>query len=212
MDAVNLPGLFVKRILKFWPVGDDQLVVRAVLGGAGVKRTNNQVLLLRKADGKWQVLLRTGDAAPGVALATVSKLSAVEVDRMNGHYAVLGALTGTSARANQALWMGQTSLGDDTARAVERLPRLVLRKGDIYTTAVTPADPIRGLVMNPVDEKMGAGARGQGQMVGGDGSVAITIIGRQKVVVRTNISVRLRTLLVTIVRDRKVRELVVVEP
>lgn len=189
-DAINHPGLVVKKILKFWPVGADQLVVQAQLGGMGVKASNNQALLLRQADADWQILLRTGDAAPGASPAVVSKLNVVEVDRVNGHYAVLGSLKGAASSANQALWMGQTSLGDDDGAEEQlRLPRLVVQKGEVYTTGQTPAGLIKGLALKPVIDKTGAGARGQGLILGADGSLLLTITG-----------------------DRKIQELVRVEP
>ncbi len=183
-DTTNHPGLVVTKILKFWPVGTDQLVVQAQLGGTGVKGSNNQALLLRQLDADWQILLRTGDTAPGTtSRETISKLNMVEVDRVNGHYAVLGTLKGAASSANQALWMGQTGLGDDTVDADEpqRLPRLVVRKGEVYTTEQTPAGQIKGLALKPVADKTGAGARGQGLIVGADGSLLLTITGDRKV-------------------------------
>lgn len=179
-DEGNLPGVFVTRFLKFWPVDDDQLVVQVVLGGAGVKKTNNQALLLRKADGEWQVLLRSGDPAPGALPATVSKISAVEVDRVNGHYLVLGTLRGAPGARNQALWRGQTKLGDDGGNQVLRLPQILLRKGDVYGTTITPGGIVKGLAIKPVVDPTGAGARGLGQVIGSGGDAVVTVLGDRK--------------------------------
>jgi hypothetical protein len=180
-DLDDYPGLVVTRILKFWPVGGDQLVVQAQLGGTGVKGSNNQALLLRQADGDWQMLMRTGDVAPGSSPAVLSKLSVAEVDRVNGHYAVLATLKGTSSATNQGLWIGHTQAGDDDLAENLRLPQLLLRKGGLYTTSQTPLGSIKGLMFKPVEDKTGAGARGQGLVVGADGSVLVTVLGDRKV-------------------------------
>ena len=182
-DPVNLPGVFVTRFLRYWPVDDDQLVVQVVLGGergAGVTGSNNQALLLLKANGDWQVLLRSGDAAPGAAPATVAKISAVEVDRVNGHYLVLGTLRGALGASNQALWRGQTKLGNDTTEQALRLPRLALRKGEVYQSTITHGGIIKGLVLKPVVDPTGAGARGLGQVVGSGGDAVVTVLGDRK--------------------------------
>lgn len=183
-DSVNLPGVFVTRFLRYWPVDDDQLVVQAVLGGergAGVTGSNNQALLLLQANGDWQVLLRSGDPAPGASPATVAKISAVEVDRVNGHYLVLGTLRGATAASNQALWRGRTKLGNDTTEQALRLPQLALRKGDVYRSTLTPGGSIKSLALKIVVDPTGAGARGLGQSAGSAGDAIVTITGDRKV-------------------------------
>lgn len=183
-DPVNLPGVFAARFLKYWPVDDDQLVVQAVLGGnpgAGVTGRNNQALLLLKANGDWQVLMRTGDPAAGAAPATLAKISAVEVDRVNGHYVVLGTLRGAPGSSNQALWRGRTKLGNDTTEQALRLPQLALRKGDVYQSTITPGGIIKGLAIKPVADTTGAGARGLGQVIGSGGDAVVTILGDRRV-------------------------------
>jgi hypothetical protein len=179
-DEEHLPGVFVTRFLKYWPVDDDQLVVQVVLGGTGVKGTNNQALLLREEDGDWQVLMRSGDPAPGAVPTTVAKISAVEVDRVNGHYLVLGTLRGAPGASNQALWRGQTKLGDDTTNQALRLPSLILRKGDVYATTITPGGVIKGLAIKPVVDPTGAGARGLAQVIGSAGDAVVTVLGDRR--------------------------------
>ncbi len=182
-DAANHPGLFVKRIVKFWPVGDDQLVVLALLGGTGVKGTNNQALLLRQSNGEFLMLLRKGQPAPGAgnSAVTVAAIQAVEVDPVNGHYAVLGSLKGAAKTANQVLWAGQTTLGNNTASQRQlRLPAQRLRKGDSYRSAFTYKDLIRGLSLKPAVDPTGAGGRGLGQVIGSGGRVVVDITGDRK--------------------------------
>jgi hypothetical protein len=186
-------GLTVARIIRFWPVNAfGQIVFQVQLAGTGVTTLNNSALILRQVNNAFLILLRTGSPAPGIGLnnVTVSAISAVDVNPTFGHYAVLGTLAGggTAATNNQALWTGRTAAGTDGTAHV-RLPRLLLRKGDRYGTAVTPVDTIKGLVLKPAVDTTGAGGRGLAQVVGEDGHILAAIIG-----------------------DRLAQEVVVIEP
>jgi hypothetical protein len=187
-DAVA-DGLTASRIIRFWPAGSSQLLVLAQLSGTGVTRANNVALLLRQANDAWLVLLRTGDAAPGRMVGRVRSISAVDVDPINGHYVVLGTLSGVPASANQVLWLGRTTLGSDSFNQTLRLPQEVLRKGSLYQSSTTPSGRILGLTLKTSVERSGAGGRGLGQTVGSDGSVVVTVLG-----------------------DRRTRDLVVIRP
>ena len=181
------------RILRYWPVGGNQVVVHATLAGPGVTKANNTALLLRQSDGFFFPLLRTGDLAPGCLLSSVNMASilTVEVDPVNGHYAIVGGLTGAAATANLALWTGQTLHPDSNNTTLQHLrrPILRLRKGDAYSSGGTPRDVIRGITLKPVPDPTGAGGRGLGQAVSRTGLVAVTLTG-----------------------DRRIQELVTIQP
>ncbi len=181
-DTANYPGLLVKRIIRFWPVATDQMVAQVLLGGEGVKSSNNQALLLRQANGQFLVLLRSGQTAPGVDdnAVTVGAIQAVDVNPASGHYAVLGSLKGAPATSNQALWSGRTLGSDAPAEQRRRLPRLWLRKGDVFKTAATYQDTIRGLRLLPATDASGAGGRGLGQTIGAGGQIVLTLTGDRK--------------------------------
>lgn len=183
-----LNEIFVARILKFWPVGDDQLVAQVMLRGTGVRGNNRFALMLRQANDQWLVLMRTGDEAPGIDDAFIRAILRVDVDPSAGTYAVLAALRGVRAFENLALFSGQTTVGDDTGNQNARRPSLVLQKGRNYTSDFTPEGTVRAMVFNPINNRGGAGGRGLAQLIGADGSVFLEI------------------------RDRRVRELVVLRP
>jgi len=188
VDAVSLldfSGLQVTRILRFWPVGVDQMIVHAVLGGTGVTSSNNTAVLLRQSDGEWLILLRTGQVAPGVGsnLVKVGAIQSVEVEPIEGSYAIVASLTGVPATRNQALWAGRATAGSPGTPALRQLslPTLRLRKGDAYATERTVRDVIRSIALKPTAEPTGAGARGLGQAINGDGDILVTLTGDRRV-------------------------------
>ena len=176
-------GLNIARILRIWGVNGFQLLAQVEVSGTGVNVTNNQALILRQLDENFLILLRTGDAAPGVGLSRVkvAALQAIDVDPINGHYAILGSLTGAATTANQALWSGQTRLGDDTTNQFQRLPKLRLQKGERYRTEVTNGDLIRSLLLKPAVDASGVGGRGLAQVVSANGQILLTITGDRAV-------------------------------
>ena len=176
-------GLNIARILRIWGVNGFQLLAQVELSGTGVNVTNNQALILRQSDENFLILLRTGDAAPGIGLSRVkvAALQAIDVDPINGHYAILGSLTGAATTANQALWSGQTRLGDDTTNQFQRLPKLRLQKGERYRTEVTNGDLIRSLSLKPAVDASGVGGRGLAQVVSANGQILLTITGDRAV-------------------------------
>ncbi len=116
---------------------------------------NSQALVLRHIDSTSLILLLTGTVVPGVDSAKLRAISAVEVNPVSGRYAVLGTLSGSPANANQALWTGDPTLGDDTpANQILRLPQLTLRKGNSCSTDATPQGTIRGLTLFITSDRM----------------------------------------------------------
>lgn len=170
-------GVKVAKILRFWPVLNNQVVVHAVISGTGVTASSNQALILKQNTNGYLILLRTGQPAPGAGLATLATFSAVEVDPEQGNYVVLGTLKGTAASKNQALWHGRTTLGDDNLLQNLRKPILVLRKGGLYSSDNTPRGSIKGIAFKPPVETTGAGSRGTGRAINDDGEAVFTIIG-----------------------------------
>ncbi|MCB1087666.1 MAG: hypothetical protein KDM63_11520, partial [Verrucomicrobiae bacterium] len=178
----GLGDLRVTKILRFWQVTSTSSIILAQIGGTGVTKANNQVLVLRQNDGNFMTLMRTGDRAPGMALAgvTISKINAVDFEAQGGNYAILGTLKGAPKTANQAIWRGNVKLGDDTTLTHLRLPELAIQKGDRYTTANSLWEVVRGLSLRPMIDPSGAGRRGTGQVIGADGSVLIVVTGDRK--------------------------------
>jgi hypothetical protein len=183
-------GLNIARILRIWGVNGFQLLAQVEVSGTGVNVTNNQALILRQLDENFLILLRTGDAAPGIGLSRVkvAALQAIDVDPINGHYAILGSLTGAATTANQALWSGQTRLGDDTTNQFQRLPKLRLQKGERYRTEVTNGDLIRSLLLKPAVDASGVGGRGLAQVVSANGQILLTITGDRAVLETVRLS------------------------
>ena len=187
----DVAGFTVAKIIRFWGINGPQLLAHVQLAGTGVNSSNNQALILRDSVGGFQILLRTGSAAPGIGSngIKVGSITSVTADSLSGNYAVVGTLSGASSTTNQALWTGCTRDGDNTTLAHQRLPVLTLRKGGIYSTFWTPLGSIKSLALKPVTDATGAGNRGLAEIINGFGNV-----------------------LVVITTDRNAQELVVVRP
>jgi len=109
--------------------------------------------------------------------ALLRAIAAVDVNPVNGSYAILGTLTNSPGNANQALWTGNTSLGADVPAHIQaqRLPVLRLRKGETYSTSVTPLSTVRSILLQPANDIGGAGGRGLHHAIGAEGNVAVTL-------------------------------------
>ncbi|MCB1235088.1 MAG: hypothetical protein KDM91_08455, partial [Verrucomicrobiae bacterium] len=67
---------------------------------------------------------------------------------------------------------------DDDSDSFFRVPQLLLRKGQTYSTdGVTPRGVIRGMTLKPAEETSGAGGRGLGQVITSDARIVVTLIG-----------------------------------
>ncbi|MBL9151810.1 MAG: hypothetical protein JNK37_04980, partial [Verrucomicrobiales bacterium] len=117
---------------------------------------------------------REGDLAGADDASRVAVIQRVDVDRVNGHYHILAALTGSPAR-NQALFQGNAELGNDTTRKGRRLPALVLRKGQGYQQPSGETSTIKTITMPVATDRTGAGAKGHGQAINNAGEVVITL-------------------------------------
>jgi hypothetical protein len=171
-------GLLVTKIVRAWGLNGGQVIAHVQLNDS------TRALLLRQTTfGTLQILLRTGQPAPGIGLnkVTLATFQAIDVDPINGHYAILGSLKGAATIANQALWSGQTSLGNDTTEQFKRLPRLRLQKGDHYSTEATPGDLIRSIALKPAVDPSGVGGRGLAQQINSSGQILLTLTGDRKI-------------------------------
>ena len=171
-------GIVFNSLQKFWPGDEGQIIILAKISGPGVTSKNNMVLVLRQADGNFYVLLRTGSSAAGIGNATIKSILAVDVEPALGSYVVLTSLDGATSASNQALWHGLTALGADTPAAsqAERLPSVILRKGDRYSSALTSSAVIKSITLKPFTDSAGAGGRGEAHCVGGRGRVAASVL------------------------------------
>ncbi len=176
-------GLFAKRILRFWPVGADRVIIQVQLGGpsgSGVTSKNNQALLLCLADGSFHTLLRTGQVTPDIPEATLGSIQAVEVDPVKGGYAVLGSLRGVSTATNQALWRGWDTA---TTTIIDNfwVPNAEVRKGATYQTPTSPRTSILSISLKPAADKSGAGGRGLGRAFSSGGATIFILTSPGKV-------------------------------
>ena len=176
-------GAVIARILRVWGTSGDQALAHVTLTGREVTLRNNQALILVQNDLTLYTLLRSGDpaTATGIAKATIGVIQAVDLNHNNGHYAVLTSVSGTAASANQALWTGQTTLGDDSTLQYQRLPRLRMRKGERYTTEATPRDTVLGLAIKPAADASGVGSRGLAQIISSSGDLLVEITGNHNI-------------------------------
>ncbi len=174
-DPYGVHGLKVARLLQFWPTGGgDRVLLLVKLGGPGVKAANDLALCLwdHSIPGSLQILLREGQVVGAAEGAAVKVIQRVDAAPFNGHYTVLCSLTGAAAK-NQALFTGQTTLGNATTQRVLRTPALKLRKGTLYD-ALGARTRLRSLSLSPTTDKTGTGGKGLGQVINQSGRVALT--------------------------------------
>lgn len=177
-DPIYENGLFVRRIIRFWPVRDDQMVAQVIFGGPGVTPRNRFGLILRKANGEFLTLLRTGETAPGSGEnpGFVGRILRVDVDPINGNYVALGHIYGLGHRFNKMLWVGNTRELDEE----DKTPQLAYFKGDTYTSENAPLAEIRSMILRPPVDRTGACGRGLGQAIGANGRFVATFLTNQR--------------------------------
>lgn len=177
-------GIKVTRIIRVWGINSDQLLAQVQLSNKAT------ALILRQVNSAFFTLISTRAQAPGLGTGIdLTTIQAIDVDPINGHYVVLGSLKGVPATENQALWTGQTTLGNDTTSQTDRLPFLQLQKGSQFFTTNTPSSVIRSISIQPAVDPTGIGARGFGQQINPSDATLVTLTG-----------------------DRSIKELVVLDP
>ncbi|MCP5541123.1 MAG: FG-GAP repeat protein [Akkermansiaceae bacterium] len=175
-DPTSEPGVVFSRFLQFWPAGNHRILFLAKLAGPGVNRNNDCALYLSQEDGSFLRLLREGDDACGCDCPRVGSILRVSVDGKNGHYAVLTSLVGGSRTGNLALWAGHA--GADMNFPVDqalRLPSIRLRKGTAYQRATGQTTSVKSFTFPQMTDAGGAGGKGNGQVIGADGTLALTL-------------------------------------
>lgn len=166
-------GIKITKILRVWGINSDQLLAHVQLSNKAT------ALILRQVNNAFLTLISTRAQAPSfISGIDVASIQAIDVDPVNGHYVVLGSLKGGVASSeNQALWTGQTTLGNDTTQQNLRLPVTQLQKGSIFVSTNTPNNLIRGISIKPAIDPTGVGARGFGQQINPSGATLVTITG-----------------------------------
>lgn len=185
-EEFDAPGTFLQRILRFWSVGNGNIVLLIKLSGPAVNPSNDCALAMleyRSDSDLWQLrkLLREGDAICDWDCPRIRTIQRVDVDPINGNYAVVVALTG-SPRRNQALLTGNANLAHpnnpDPAggnfTALHR-PNPVLRKGTLYNTPHAEATRLRSIVLEPRIDRTGSGGKGLGQVINENGEVVLCL-------------------------------------
>jgi hypothetical protein len=174
-------GLKAAKIIRIWGTSAVQMLAQVVLSGPGVTAANNQALVLRQVNNSFFILARSGTQAPGIAVEKIKlgSFTAIDVDRTNGHYVILASLTGAPANANQVLISGRTTLGNDTTDQRLRLPNLLLRKGERYSTATSLniTNTIKSIAIKPAVDPTGVGGRGLAQIINENGEILVILTG-----------------------------------
>jgi hypothetical protein len=165
-------GSKITRILRIWGINNGQLLAHVQLSNKAT------ALILRQTTNGFLTLISTLVQAPSfISGVDVAAIQAIDVDPVNGHYVVLGSLKGLGSNENQALWTGQTDIGNDTTQQNLRLPSLQLRKGDVFVSTNTPLNLIRSISIKPAVDPTGVGARGLGQQINPSDATLVTLTG-----------------------------------
>lgn len=189
------PGVFVRRILRFWPVRDREFAAQLLLCGPGITGANEGALVLVQFDPdnfnplidsySKLILLREGDSVPAASdCPRIRVIQRIEFDPESGYYAITAALTGSPGR-NQALFYGNTALGNPTTRQSLRLPWLAVRKGDLYDVRASETSRLRSILLEPRIDRSGVGGKGLGQVLNPSGKLVVCLtyddLGRELV-------------------------------
>jgi len=170
------PAVTVSRFLGFWLLNSGQtVVVWANLRGPGVNASNDGALYLIKNAGTYiRELIREGDPVCGPDRPRLGTIQGIDVDTVNGNYAILASLTGNPP-ANQGLLTGRVDAGNDTTLSPLRRPVLKLRKGTAYQALYGESTTIQSLSLSPTTDRGGAGAKGRGQVINNQAEVIVTV-------------------------------------
>ncbi|MCB1229216.1 MAG: FG-GAP repeat protein [Verrucomicrobiae bacterium] len=169
------PGVTFKRILRYWPGPNDQVIFLASIGGRGVSAANDVALYLFQENGEIFRLMREGDYTCACDCPRIRSITRVDVDPVDGRYVVLASLV-SSPKTNLALFTGGTNFGNATDQKARRLPSLRLRKGTYYQARPGDAARILSLTLpTTMNDRLGAGGKGLGQVINETGDLTVTI-------------------------------------
>ncbi|MCB1092942.1 MAG: hypothetical protein KDL87_15500, partial [Verrucomicrobiae bacterium] len=190
-EEFDAPGTFLQRILRVWPVGDDHLILLIKLSGPAVNSRNDCALAMLEAVDfenddipdyyNLKKLVREGDTVCDWDCPRIGAIQRVDVDPVNGHYAVVVSLTGSSAR-NQALLTGNAAVAHPNPPpgisdfTTLRRATLALRKGTLYNTPHAEATRLRSILMEPRIDRTGVGGKGLGQVINENGEVVLSLL------------------------------------
>ncbi len=169
-------GSIIGRLLRLWPLGN-RLLAHVTLRGPGITAINNEAIFLSQEDGSFSRLLQKGAVLPGTGGARVGKIQRVEGGTNTGHYAVLVALSGAPASANQMLLRGNVDIGStmDMDEFSLRRPVPVLQKGRLIANGYAGSTRITSLAFasNTTVDSTGIGGKGLGSVVSTSGAVLL---------------------------------------
>lgn len=169
------PGVTIRRILKFWPGPNGQVIFLAKIGGKGVVSGNDVALYVFQENSELLRLMREGDYLCACDCPRVRTITRVDVDPVDGRYVILASLA-SSAKTNLALFTGGTNFGNATDQKLLRLPALRLRKGTYYQARPGDAARILSLTLpTSMNDRLGAGGKGLGQVINENGDVTVTV-------------------------------------
>jgi hypothetical protein len=176
-----LPGtlgehLKYKGFLRFWAINGNRVMFLAKITGRGVNSSNDCALFLCQEDGSIMLLMREGDVASESGGAAIGVIQRVEVDTIQGRYAVLCSLVKSTAVSNQALYLGRINSGNATTLSVSRLPHLGLRKGGLFQGDFGTTTQIRSMSLPTTShDALGAGGKGYSRAINAAGELVLPI-------------------------------------
>ncbi|MCB1088051.1 MAG: FG-GAP repeat protein, partial [Verrucomicrobiae bacterium] len=166
------PGVKVSRLLGYWTTDSLDVYVLLKLSGTGITRANDCALYRwDSATLTMHRLIGEGDPACGCDGARVGVIQRVSVGH-DSRFMVLCSLVGGSKAANQALFSGN---GDGALPDALRLPYLALRKGSRYHSRFHTVTGIRSLNFSLTHDRTGAGGKGLGEVINGQGVAALMV-------------------------------------
>lgn len=168
-------GVVIQRILRFWPVGSDGSVVLVKLRGPGVTAANDCALFFQDSSQDITLrLLREGDPVCDWDGPQVRVIQRVDVNPIDGRYAIVVSLTGAPVR-NQALLTGLARFGLPNTQSGFRYPSLTLRKGTFYDSGFSQTTRLRAIDLRQTTDRTGAGGKGLGQSINNLGQTLLSL-------------------------------------
>jgi hypothetical protein len=170
--VTGMNGIFWSRFLHAWPQSG-RIIIRAVLKGAGVTATNDEILALYQEDGSIYKLLREGDVVPGCDGLRAGPLQRVEVAGVGGEYRVLVPLIGAATTRNQALLRGNTLKGAVGTSNSLRRSELMLRKGTLITSPLGGKSTVTSIAFanTKTQDASGIGCKGMASITSDSGTL-----------------------------------------
>ena len=174
-------GLFT-ALSKYWGITNNCVLFQATIKGTGITAANDTGLWLAQEDGTIIAVLREGDASPDLAdPAKIGVLQAVEVEPLNGHYAVLVSLIGGSVGKDQLLLTGTLNTANATTKQALRLPAARLRKGIAYQATLGTTTSILSMTLPTTSvDASGAGGTGSARAINSAGKLVMKVMFNDK--------------------------------